>query len=162
MGYCGHEINLPTFQNPDNLQVVDGVESFLEQYKPQCLPCPENAICYPYMRIKCKPDYAITPSKLSLYGLFPVSDYCVKDSKKEKLISEVVKKSLELLRTKNSRIKCGESDNDFESGITEEELHQIFYESRAPWINDEEFNDLWVQVIEDLKNEPEIIWRQVS
>lgn len=162
VGYCGHEINLPTFQNPDNLQVIDGVESFLEQYKPQCLPCPENAICYPYMRIKCKPDYAITPSKLSLYGLFPVSDYCVKDSKKEKLISEVVKKSLELLRTKNSQIKCGESDNDFESGITEEELHQIFYESRAPWINDEEFNDLWVQVVEDLKNEPEIIWRQVS
>lgn len=162
VGYCGREINLPTFQNPDNLPWLENAEIFLQQFKPKCLPCPENAICYPYMKIKCRPDYVVTHSAWSLHGLFPVSDYCVKDSKREKLISEVVKKSLELLRTKNAQVKCGESENDFESGISNEELYQIFYESRAPWINSEEFDDLWVQIVQDLKNEPEITWRQVS
>ncbi|SCV03549.1 LAME_0H11320g1_1 [Lachancea meyersii CBS 8951] len=160
VGYCGHEVNLPTFENPHGGQWISKVEEFLEQQKPACLPCPVNAICYPYMKIKCKPDYAVTKSKWSLQGLFPVSDYCAKDSRREKLIAEVIDKSLKLLRTKNGNVKCGDSPDDLESGITEEDLYRIFYESRAPSINSEEFEDLWSQVVEDLKHEPDITWRQ--
>ncbi|SCV05638.1 LANO_0H11892g1_1 [Lachancea nothofagi CBS 11611] len=160
IGYCGYEINLPTFENPNNLPWLSRAEEFLDQQKPKCLACPENAICYPYMKIKCKPDYVVSKSKWSLQGLFPVSDYCAKDSRREKLIAEVINKSLELLRTKNGNVKCGEGSDDFESGITEEDLYRIFYESRAPSINSEEFEELWSQVVEDLKSEPEITWRQ--
>ncbi|SCU88684.1 LAFA_0E14026g1_1 [Lachancea sp. 'fantastica'] len=160
IGYCGHEVNLPTFENAHEAPWMSRVEEFLDQRKPPCLPCPENAICYPYMKIKCKPDYAVTKSKWSLQGLFPISDYCAKDSKREKLIAEVVQKSLELLRTKNGNVKCGESTDDLESGITEDDLYRIFYESRAPSINSEDFEDLWSQVVEDLKHEPDITWRQ--
>ncbi|SCU94334.1 LADA_0G07932g1_1 [Lachancea dasiensis] len=162
IGYCGHEINLPTFDNANNKPWINNVERFLDQHKPKCLACPENAICYPYMKIKCKPDYVVTKSIWSLQGLFPISDYCTKDSRREKLISEVIAKSLELLRTKNGNIKCGEGQDDIESGITEADLYTIFYESRAPSINSEEFEELWSQVVEDLKNEPEITWRQLQ
>ncbi|KAM3160570.1 Inner nuclear membrane protein enriched at telomere/subtelomere region [Lachancea thermotolerans] len=162
IGYCGHEINLPTFENTNDSPLLIALENFLDNHRPQCLPCPENAICYPYMKIKCRPDYVVTQSKWSLQGIFPVSDYCVKDTKRQKLIAEVVRKSLELLRTKNANVKCGEGANDFESGITEEDLYEIFFESRAPSISDEEYEDLWLQVVEDLKNEPEITWRQIQ
>lgn len=46
--------------------------------------------------------------------------------------------------------------------MTEDALYQIFNEARAPWIRDDEFEDLWIQVIKDLTEEPEILWRQVS
>ncbi|AGO14104.1 AaceriAER303Wp [[Ashbya] aceris (nom. inval.)] len=162
IGYCGHEINLPTFTNSETSPFLSQLDSFLQEAKPSCLPCPENAICYPYMKIKCRPDYTVTPSIFSLYGLFPVSDTCVKDSKREKLIAEVVHKSLELLRTKNAQIQCGECEDDTISGISENELYQIFFESRAPWMNEDEFRDIWQQVVKDLKTQPEIVCRQVS
>ncbi|AMD21609.1 HFL247Wp [Eremothecium sinecaudum] len=162
VGYCGHSIDIPTFSNADRYPILGHIDDFLQKYKPDCLPCPENAICYPRMSIKCKSDYVITPSVFSLYGLFPVSDSCVKDSRKEKLIAEVVYKSLELLRTKNAQVQCGEGDNDVMSGISEEELRQIFFESKVPWMNEKEFREIWKQVIKDLKSQAEIVFRQVS
>lgn len=161
VGYCGHEIQpkqLFAYESP----VLNNLESFLETQRPSCIPCPDHAICYPYLKIKCKPEYSLRRNKLGLYGLIPLSDTCVKDSKREKLVAEVVKKSLEFLRTKNAQHSCGECEDDLKSGMTEEELYQIFYESRAPWINDEEFDSLWAQAVADLVQEPEITWRQVS
>lgn len=163
VGYCGHEMPSKEFWTIDSHpSFLTNVNSFLQKNKPECLQCPDHAICYPLMKIKCRPEYAFERNKWSLYDLLPLSDYCVKDSKRDKLISEVVKQSLEFLRTKNAQFSCGACEDDLKSGMTEEELYQIFYESRAPWINDEEFDELWAQAISDLKNEPEITWRQVS
>lgn len=162
IGYCGHEVKLPTFSQYQDSKILETLELFLQDHKPTCLPCPTNAICYPYMKIKCEPDYLITHSQLSLYGLIPISDYCVKDLKKEKRVQEVIRKSLDLLRTKNTQIECGDGQDDIKSGMSESDLYEIFYESRSPWINDEEFNEIWKYVVQDLKSEPEIIWRQVS
>ncbi|AQZ16784.1 HEH2 (YDR458C) and SRC1 (YML034W) [Zygosaccharomyces parabailii] len=156
VGYCGQELDPLHFSSP----TWNRLETHLP--KPSCLQCPENALCYPSMQIKCKPEYALKRNPWSLYGLLPLSDSCVKDSKREKLIAEVVKKSLEFLRVKNARVSCGECDDDIKSGMIEEELYQIFYESKAPWINDEEFDELWTQAVVDLKKEPEITWRQLS
>ncbi|CDF89826.1 ZYBA0S05-02630g1_1 [Zygosaccharomyces bailii CLIB 213] len=156
LGYCGSELDPLHFPSP----TWNRLETHLP--KPSCLQCPENALCYPYMQIKCKPEYALKRNPWSLYGLLPLRDSCLKDSKREKLIAEVVKKSLEFLRVKNARVSCGECDDDIKSGMIEEELYQIFYESKAPWINDEEFDELWTQAVADLKKEPEITWRQVS
>lgn len=164
VGYCGHEMPTQEFwtANSSYPSFMTNVNSFLQKNKPVCLPCPDHAICYPLMNIKCRPEYAFERNKWNLFNLLPLSDHCVKDSKRDKLIAEVVKQSLEFLRTKNAQFSCGECDDDSKSGMTEEELYQIFYESRAPWINDEEFDELWVQAVSDLKNEPEITWRQVS
>ncbi|BAP72071.1 src1p [Kluyveromyces marxianus] len=162
VGFCGSEIDIPLLGKEYTNPYVKEFESKLSPLKPDCLPCPENAICFPYMNLKCKPGYIIEKSIFSLHGLVPIHDRCIKDSKKQKLVQEVVKKTLELLRTKNAQESCGECEDDIKSGVSNEELYEIFYESKKPWINDEEFNALWEQVEVDLKEEPEIIWRQVS
>ncbi|QLG72835.1 hypothetical protein HG535_0D05440 [Zygotorulaspora mrakii] len=160
VGYCGNETSLS--KDAECGPVLTTMDRYLRDYKPQCLPCPDNAICYPKFSIKCKPEYTIQKNPWSLHGLLPLSDRCIKDSKREKLISEVVQKSLEILRAKNAQVSCGECQNEVESGISEKELYEIFNESRAPWVSDHEFDELWVQAISDLQKEPEITWRQVS
>ncbi|QEU62158.1 Heh2/Src1 [Kluyveromyces lactis] len=162
VGFCASEIDIPTLGREYSNPYINEFENQLERFKPQCIPCPTDAICYPYLEIKCKPGYIVEESPLSLHGLIPVHAKCVKDSRKQKLVQEVVKKTLELLRTKNAQESCGEDEDDYKSGISNAELYEIFYESKKPWINDEEFNALWQQVEVDLKEEPEIIWRQVS
>ncbi|QLQ78346.1 hypothetical protein HG537_0A05930 [Torulaspora globosa] len=160
IGYCGYEKETGKLFD-SKITALSKIDDFLESQKPHCLPCPDHAICYPLLQMKCQPEYALHRNRWSLHHLLPLSDSCVKDTKREKLVSEVVKKSLEFLRMKNAQYSCGES-NDFKSGMTEEELYQIFYESRAPWINDDEFDELWSQAVSDLIKEPEITWRQVS
>ncbi|CAI4047768.1 hypothetical protein SKDZ_13G1000 [Saccharomyces kudriavzevii ZP591] len=161
VGYCGHEV--PTHRvNEESPEFIQKLNIWLQDYKPKCIPCPPNGICYPYLKLKCKPDYKLVPSKLDFLEIIPAQGQCVKDDKKQQLVSEVVEKSLEFLRAKNAQISCGEGKDDIESGMTEDDLYQIFNEARAPWIRDDEFEDLWVQVIKDLTEEPEIIWRQLS
>ncbi|GAV54090.1 hypothetical protein ZYGR_0AK05920 [Zygosaccharomyces rouxii] len=155
VGYCGQELPPPSL--PERLGTLP-----FSLPTPKCLPCPDHALCYPRMQLKCKPEYALRRNPLSLYGLLPLSDACIKDSERERLIGEVVDKSLQFLRVKNARVACGECDDDVKCGILEDELYQIFHESKAPWINDEEFDELWIQAVADLKKEPEITWRQVS
>lgn len=161
VGYCGHEV--PSHRiNEDSSDLIRNLDNRLQNYKPECIPCPSNGICYPYMKLKCKPDYKLAPSKFDFLEIIPAQGKCVKDDKKQQLASEVVEKSLEFLRAKNAQISCGDGKNDIESGMTEDDLYQIFNEARAPWIRDDEFEDLWTQVIKDLTEEPEIIWRQLS
>ncbi|QLL30783.1 hypothetical protein HG536_0A05980 [Torulaspora globosa] len=161
IGYCGHETETGKLFD-SKITALSKIDEFLESQKPNCLPCPDHAICYPLMQMKCQPEYALHRNRWSLHHLLPLSDSCVKDTKREKLVSEVVKKSLEFLRMKNAQYSCGASNDYSKSGMTEKELYQIFYESRAPWINDDEFDELWSQAVSDLIKEPEITWRQVS
>ena len=165
IGYCGQELPMRSII-PSNLAEVypalENVDNWLANYKPECIPCPKNVICYSKLGMKCKPEYNLITNKLNLYGLLPLSNTCEKNGKREKLVAEVVKKTLDFLRTKSAQIDCGDGKDDLISGITENELFEIFHEVRAPWISDNEFEDLWEQVIVNLKNEKEISWRQVS
>lgn len=129
IGYCGSEIDQPTFPNAQNEYLIK-FDDFLQTLKPQCLEAPEHAIILPRLKIKCRPDYAVYEPWYKFHGVFPFSDYCVKDEEKENIIKEVVSKSLELLRTKNANTKCGDGD-DFEVGISDEELYEFFFESKA-------------------------------
>lgn len=129
IGYCGSEIDQPTFPNAQNEYLIR-FDEFLQTLKPQCLDAPENAITLPKMKIKCRPDYAVYEPWYKIHGFFPFSDYCVKDEEKENIIKEVVSKSLELLRTKNANTKCGDGE-DLEVGISDEELYTFFFESKS-------------------------------
>ncbi|CAI4652130.1 Src1p [Saccharomyces cerevisiae P283] len=161
IGYCGHEV--PSHRVSGNsFEFIQKLDNLLQDYRPKCIPCPPNGICYPYLKLKCKPDYKLAPSRLDFLEIIPAQGKCVKDDKKQQLVSEVVEKSLEFLRAKNAQISCGDGKDDIESGMTEDALYQIFNEARAPWIRDDEFEDLWIQVIKDLTEEPEILWRQLS
>ena len=163
VGYCGHEVNSSIFsQTYPDIEVIRSLDSFLEGYKPSCIPCPDHAICYPYMKIKCKPEYTLRKSKWSLLGILPVGDSCAKDDRREQLVKEVVDRSLDFLRAKNAQVSCGNGHDDISSGMSEELLYDIFQEAKATWIGNDEFDEIWEQVVEDLKNEPEIVYRQVS
>lgn len=129
IGYCGNEIDQPTFPNAQNEYLIR-FDEFLQTLKPKCLEAPENAITLPNLKIKCRPDYVVYEPWYKVHGFFPFSDYCVKDEEKENIIKEVVSKSLELLRTKNAETKCGDGD-DFEVGISDEELYEFFFESKS-------------------------------
>jgi hypothetical protein len=48
-----------------------------------------------------------------------------------------------------------------EVGISDDELYDFFFHSKKSTITDEDFNKLWVRVLKDLENEPEITVRQV-
>lgn len=163
VGYCGEEVPFQGLsQFYPTIDQVRQIDTFLGKYAPTCIPCPENSICYPYLKLRCKPGYALQKSKYSLFGLVPIGDICIKDDRREQLVKEVVQKSLEFLRTKNADISCGEGNDDIASGITEDDLYRIFSESRATWMDNDEYDKIWEQAIRDLTNEPEIIVRQVS
>lgn len=163
VGYCGSEIYQPSIPNASNDFSIQ-INDFLDEYKPTCLPCPENAICLPSMQLKCKAGYVVKKPWYEVYGLLPFSDYCVKDTKKEQIIREVVAKSLELLRLRNANYKCGDG-NDGEDldriGISDEELYEFFFRTKKSTISDHDFNELWDNVLTDLSKEPEITVRQV-
>ncbi|CCK68782.1 Src1p KNAG_0B03400 [Huiozyma naganishii CBS 8797] len=162
-GFCGHGMVAPSLQElAPSYKFMAHIDDLLKGYKPHCIPCPENAICYPYLKMRCKPEYRLERSKLAFFDLFPIPDKCVKDSQREKLIAEVVKKSLEFLRVKNAQIECGEGNNDIVSGISEGDLFQIFEEAKPSFLDNEQFEELWEDVVCKLKNEPDIIYRQVS
>ncbi|CCF57557.1 hypothetical protein KAFR_0C05660 [Kazachstania africana CBS 2517] len=163
VGYCGHELPTSKFETLyPHFPLASTLDNILVPLLPECIPCPENSICYPHMKLKCKPDHKLVRSKFNLFGLIPISHKCERDDKRDQLVKEVVEKSLEFLRIKNAQIMCGESNNDLESGLSEDELYEIFNESRAPWIEAEEFSELWDEVVQILKEKPEITWRQVS
>lgn len=159
IGYCGSEIDQPTFPDTNN-EFLLKVDNLLQSVKPTCLKCPKNAICLPNMQLKCKQDYIVHEPWYKLYGVLPFEDYCVKDQEKENIIHEILSKSLELLRTRNANYKCGDGD-DLEVGISDDELYDFFFHSKKSTITDEDFNKLWVRVLKDLENEPEITVRQV-
>ncbi|SMN17836.1 similar to Saccharomyces cerevisiae YDR458C HEH2 Inner nuclear membrane (INM) protein [Maudiozyma saulgeensis] len=162
VGYCGYERQSQTFYDIyPSIQQLGYIDEILKEYTPECIPCPENSICYPYLKLRCRPGYTLQKSKLSLFGLIPMSDSCVKDDRREQIVREMVQKSLEFLRTKNAEISCGENENDIESGISQMDLYNIFAESRAPWIDNEEYEKLWEEALQNLENEPEIIMRQL-
>ncbi|KAH3679693.1 hypothetical protein WICPIJ_008569 [Wickerhamomyces pijperi] len=163
VGYCGSEIYQPAIPNASNDFSIK-INDFLEDYKPSCLPCPENAICLPSMQIRCKADYVVEEPWYKVYGLLPFRDSCVKDTKKEQIIKEVVAKSLELLRLRNANFKCGDGNNeeDLERiGISDEELYEFFFRTKKSALTDGDFDELWDSVLTDLSKEPEITVRQV-
>ena len=188
VGYCGHSNDAKSsklefknmFGNPfaengylKNLgeyefKFIDKVENWVDSTKPKCIPCPDDtAYCFPDLEIKCKADHIKKKTVKSLYGLIPAFFHdegiyqCVKNHEKEQMVEEAVSKILKILEFKNAQKDCGLSKDDLEVGMDVEELKRIFLEARKPWFKIENFDDIWNKVLEHLKSEPEITWRQV-
>ena len=162
-GYCGQQQHFPTFKEryPD-FEYSEKIDSILRDYKSNCIPCPDSGICFPYMKLKCKPGYRVERSPIDIFGLFPFKNKCVKDNRKKELINQVVSKSLEFLRLRNAQLARGESRDNIGDGIDEDDLFNISPEAKSSSVDDEEFQHIWRQVVELLKNKPDIIYRYVS
>lgn len=164
IGYCNHEIELPKLhERYPHVKFLPYVDSILDDFKPNCLPCPSNTICFPSMEIKCDSQYRLEKPFFNINNTIPFFDKCVEDNKRNELINEIVAKSLEFLRIKNAQLDCGNNDDDTESGLSELELYNIFNESKnSNLIDDSVLNEIWDSVINILRDKPDITYRQVS
>lgn len=166
IGYCGQEINEPTIPPTSDLPewLVQTGAYVDEQFKPKCAKCPAHARCFPYLELGCYEDFV--EYKPWYFDLLPIINpslkRCVPDTKKAEKLEIMIEVSLDLLRSKNANKNCGKTPTDnFEAGLSVDELHELLLLMKAPYITREEFEELWQRSVIELEKEPEVIVRQV-
>lgn len=166
VGFCGNELPLKSITGrfPENhtLQLID---QYLEKtIKPECLPCPKNAICSSELQMECEEGFNYVQSPLSLDGLIPIPGNCVPDDSEERAFTKVVDHTMKYLRSKNNAIDCGKGENDLISGISEEELYEYILEdiSEEFRLSKEKISQLWSSALKKIEGFPEIEHFQVK
>jgi len=101
--------------------------------RPQCEPCPPNAICRPDFEATCNDDYVLVPNPLSLGGLIPLAPVCEPDSQKLRKIAILSDEAIRVLRARAADVECGEValGKDEEAGVSEAYLRQVLYDLKA-------------------------------
>ncbi|KAK1996308.1 hypothetical protein LX36DRAFT_638231 [Colletotrichum falcatum] len=157
VGYCG--LGRPATQIiPADAPVPDWAVQLAE---PQCEPCPQHAYCYEDFSIRCEPDFILKPHPLSLGGLVPLPPTCEPDGEKVRRVKAVADKAVEELRERRAQFECGGSPVDAGQStetpsIEEEELKAVISSKRSKKMNKQEFDDLWVAAIGDVKGREEV------
>lgn len=166
IGYCGQEINQPTIPQSSDLPgwLIQFGTYLDNNFKPNCVKCPAHARCYPYLEIGCYEDFV--EYKPWYFEFLPIINpslkKCVPDTKKAEKLEIMIDVALDLLRSKNANKNCGKTPVDnFEAGLSVDELHDLLLLMKAPYITKEEFEELWQRSVIELEKEPEIIVRQV-
>lgn len=166
IGYCGQEINQSTIPHTSELPAwLIQLGSYMDNnFKPQCTKCPAHARCYPYLEIGCYEDFV--EHKPWYFDILPVANpslkKCVPDTKKAEKLEIMIDVALDLLRSKNAEKNCGNTSLEkVEAGLSSDELHDLLLLMKAPYITNEEFEELWGRSVIELKKEPEVIVRQV-
>lgn len=152
--------------------------------RPECEPCPTNAICKPNYTAECKPDYVLVNSPFSLFGLIPLPPTCEPDSEKLRRIAILSDEAIKVLRKRAADVECGglppikpsvgakegevvedprsvvgaEEGGPIErgKGMYESELRKVLYELKAPKLSDAQFNELWKAALEEISSRDEI------
>lgn len=167
IGFCGHEISQPTIpNNSDTPQLLVQLGAYLDNnFKPKCVKCPPHARCFSNLELACFEDFIEYAPWY--FNYFPVVDpgmkKCIPDTKKAEKLEIMIDVALDLLRTKNADKNCGNTpESRLDAGLRVTELHDLLLMMKAPYITEEEFEELWQRSIVELEKEPEIIVRQVS
>ncbi|ROT37254.1 hypothetical protein SODALDRAFT_280232 [Sodiomyces alkalinus F11] len=157
VGYCG--LGRPATQIiPPEVPVPDWAVPFIE---PQCEPCPQHAYCYEDFSVRCEPDFVLKPHPLSAGGILPLPPTCEPDGEKVRRVKVVADKVVEELRERRARFECGElvdeaGRNDEGPGIAEDQLRKTISDKRSKRMNEQEFDDLWLAALGDVKEREEI------
>ncbi|KAK2038386.1 hypothetical protein LZ31DRAFT_508107 [Colletotrichum somersetense] len=157
VGYCG--LGRPATQIiPADAPVPDWAVQLAE---PQCEPCPQHAYCYEDFSVRCEPDFILKPHPLSLGGLVPLPPTCEPDGEKVRRVKAVADKAVEELRERRAQFECGGSSADDGQStetpsIDEEELKAVISAKRSKKMSKQEFDDLWVAAIGDVKGREEV------
>ncbi|PWW75130.1 hypothetical protein C7212DRAFT_281055, partial [Tuber magnatum] len=154
VGYCGYG------KSTTSMHVAQ--EDWTNVLRPQCEPCPPNAICRPDFEATCNDDYVLVPNPLSLGGLIPLAPVCEPDSQKLRKIAILSDEAIRVLRARAADVECGEValGKDEEAGVSEAYLRQVLYDLKAPSLSDEEFRQLWRNALEDVSNREEVVYHQ--
>ncbi|KAH8878843.1 hypothetical protein GQ53DRAFT_849982 [Thozetella sp. PMI_491] len=170
VGYCGVG-RQPQSIVPSNIELPDWAQEFLSNVEvpdwalplvePQCENCPSHAYCYEDFSVRCEPDFILKPHPLSLGGLVPVPPTCEPDGEKARRVQAVADKAVEELRDRRAKYECGELlDEEGQQvetpAIQEQELKETISEKRSRRMTLEEFDDLWVAAIGEVKSREEV------
>ncbi|KAF6814291.1 sister chromatid separation protein [Colletotrichum sojae] len=157
VGYCG--LGRPATQIiPPDVPVPEWAVQLAE---PQCEPCPQHAYCYEDFSVRCEPDFLLKPHPLALGGLVPLPPTCEPDGEKVRRVKAVADKTVEELRERRAQFECGESteepgDAPGSPAIDEERLKEVISAKRSKKMNKQEFDDLWLAAIGDVKGRDEV------
>ncbi|PUU76932.1 Man1-Src1p-C-terminal domain-domain-containing protein [Tuber borchii] len=156
VGFCGYGKSTTSMHVAEN--------DWTNVLRPQCEPCPPNAICRPDFEATCNDDYVLVPNPLSLGGLIPLAPVCEPDSQKLRKIAILSDEAIRVLRARAADVECGEValGKDEEAGVSEAYLRQVLYDLKAPSLSDEEFSQLWRNALEDVSNREEVVYHQDS
>ena len=167
IGYCGVELP-PQSIVPAVLQKyvskrVNNIDlTFIDNwlytlFKPNCLPCPHEAICFSKMTLSCKPHYRKIVPLLSLNGLIPLSPYCIPDIRRNQFLDTMFNIFLQLLRKQNGRFNCGkELVSQEKNSVSLNHLHNIFAQNVDQEWTQDEVSDLWDSLVKKLQDSSEI------
>ncbi|GAB1311131.1 inner nuclear membrane protein enriched at [Madurella fahalii] len=175
VGYCGLGRE-PTQLIPANIQIPDWAAEFASRLdihsiqipdwintalEPQCEPCPPHAYCYEDFTARCEPDFILKPHPLSLGGLVPLPPTCEPDGEKVRRVKAVADRAVEELRDRRAKYECGEptepEGEPLDSpAIEEDELKEILSRKRSKRMAAEEFDELWVAALGEVKARDEV------
>lgn len=157
VGYCG--LGRPATQIiPDTVQLPEWATALVE---PQCEPCPPHAYCYEDFSVRCEQDFILKPHPLALRGLVPLPPTCEPDGEKVRRVQAVADKAVEELRDRRAQYECGELVNEEgqqieDPAIGEQELKETISQRRSKRMNADEFDDLWLAAIGEVKARDEV------
>jgi hypothetical protein len=129
--------------------------------EPQCQNCPSHAICYENLVARCETEFMLQPHPLSLGGLVPVAPTCLPDGARARKIKAVADKAVEELRERRAKWECGDLYDDLgrrETSPTIEvsKLKDAVASKRSKKVNADEFEDLWVAALGEVKARDEV------
>lgn len=142
----------------DYEQEKSPLELVVDQLRPECVPCPAHATCYPHFKAICDEDFKYRENLFSFGGLLPIPPTCLPDTEKQHRIMALSSRAKQILRERNAEVECGYIDAST-AAIEEDDLRDLLYKDKKAEITDEEWNDLWRQAVKDLDNEEDIIVR---
>ncbi|KAK1757497.1 Man1-Src1p-C-terminal domain-containing protein [Echria macrotheca] len=176
VGYCGlgrepnqlipAKIQLPEWATEltskfglEDVQLPDWALPLVE---PPCEPCPPHAYCYEDFTVRCEPDFILKPHPLSFGGLVPLPPTCEPDGEKVRRVQAVADKAVEELRDRRAKFECGEPVEPEglpldSPAIEEEELKETLSQKRSKRMSMDEFDELWVAAIGEVKAREEVV-----
>ena len=122
IGYCGVGNTGNICPSPDRRQVLTDIylapkglkshhhddRDWATILRPECEPCPSNAICKPNYTAECKSDYVLINSPFSILGLIPLAPTCEPDSEKLRRIAILSDEAIKVIRKRAADVECGE------------------------------------------------------
>lgn len=170
IGYCG--VGQARWSLAENTHIPPWIHEKLE---PECLPCPQHAICFPDMAVTCENDYVLKPDPLSVGGILPFPPTCEADGEKARRIRVVADRAVETLRDKRAVYECGEKVTSVrEDGPAKEEVKTVVKageakleipeealkaevgKMRRKGMSADEFNDLWRSALGEIVDRDEV------
>lgn len=139
-------------------QVQHQWRQIVDEIRPGCIQCPEHAICEHGFKLDCEEGYIKLNSLWSLGGRLPVPPKCVYDTSKQKKIDRIVKRTLMLIDERKARYLCGYKDCESDE-YEEQELRNKLHYMKAKTISDQQFEDLWKNALNEIKQKENIVVR---